>query len=900
MGLQTNFYDTQIYFAITFNGYSNYILEPKNWNKVLEHIPRDPKYYGFWSDFLEDKYGLTFTFLEDEGLTGGGQILKTIYETLGQGANSEVYFSVGILNSNTPQLINKWKINLNIYNCENPGGVSSSIEKMPFQGKLRARMGSSCTTNGYATVDGELLNPINTLQLRMHSKTLLERTTATTDSPEDSNEIPGNLITYLVVQPDLSNQVSSELNQVYQQPLVLIDTASTTPASSGTPADPHVSALDPTSLNPLTSAISQYTAEFSGILSINFSGSSELWWYKAVGTGSQWWNVTARVIIQRAGVVVNVICAGDANTTGTGTQILSCNTGGSPVPTSPIVGVYGVNPPTGILPGVTGSTRTSNVCNHISNWNWGVTLNNIEVEAQDNIYLQLLFCPPFTTGGGSYLAFAQLINYSNNIIFQQLTVATGSTAECYRVFDYVSQQIEFLTGQKNALISKFFSPGGAGYKYVVTNGYAIRNYGSDIYKPKKSLQSTFNDLQSMFCLGIGIKKINNIEYVVIEDLLSFFSTNVIARYYDTFAWKTGHNSSFCYNKIQLGYNKNEGLNYIMEDEFNTQGEYLLQFLKYGDNTLQIKCDIIASGYLAEIQRRNQYISNPGQSIQNDNDLFIFATSEPCRFLQIEISVLSTGSLTANFGFGLTSMALMQGDTFVTDSGANSGIIFTVISEIPGFPQIGIDAYYCSCSSLATDEITTTDFTIFPPSPNQVFAERNQPFLICQNVIDPSTIYNGRLSLKHILYNWRPLLGVGLEQVDPNSIDFSVSQIVTTLVKMNSLFTTKYISTEPNKGNVGDLTLVEINRENIKDYLKNGRSIFSPESSECKIKIGNNEMNILRMSLCGETGDDTKDFGGLVLKDDFGVNWFCHVMDIRYDIVKEIATLQVQKVNKVFG
>ena len=143
----------------------------------------------------------------------------------------------------------------------------------------------------------------------------------------------------------------------------------------------------------------------------------------------------------------------------------------------------------------------------------------------------------------------------------------------------------------------------------------------------------------------------------------------------------------------------------------------------------------------------------------------------------------------------------------------------------------------------------------------------------------------------------PIIGVGLYFTDPLSQDYEVSQIVTTLVKMNSLFTTKFLSTEQNKGNIGNLTVTEINREKISNYYNPNKIIYSPISSTCQIKIGNNQMNTIRFALSGSLNDSTKDNGGLELRDDFGLMWFCHVESIHYDPVGQIAELVVHKVRQ---
>lgn len=929
--IKTNLYDNRIYFAIIYNNVYNYIIEPSGWDNISNRIPRDPKWYGFTSDFLEDKYGMMFTFIKSKYLTGGGEILKSIYETVGQGPNSDVFFEIGVMQTNTPLPTNRWRINLNEYTCENPGGVSTSIEKMPFQAKYRARSSAKCTVNDYANMDGDLLSQISSWQLRLHSKTLQEESSCLSDDLQTSNQITDDDELYYCLQPDQSDLQVNELSNVFSQPVGLIVMGSD-PNTSGTPEPPSTAAILSTD-HPYFENINQYTALYSGSLNISWQGSAILYYY-INGGNAILWQCTPRVIIQRSvnGNTTMIVAA-----VGT-TQTLRTDV----TPTPPLVAAFPfpINGPSQqyILPGVVGSTDRAR-SNQVSGWSWDENFQNIQIESGDLVYVHIIFSPPFA---GTHLPtiFMQVDAYTNQITYTQLTVGKGSVCESFRAYDIIEQMIENLTGQKNGLQSTFFSPGGKGYGYLFSNGYGIRNYGGIAYKFKESLDSFLESLQSIFCLGKAFQIINGVEKMVIEELPFFFQNTVIGVFAKTFGWKTIYSNAYCFNKVLIGFTKYEGLNLIQQDEFCTEGSYLLQFLKYVSNEFNQKSGIIASGYLLEEQRRNQFLSNPGQKLTNDDDVFIVATSEPNIFKSLVISLVNSSK---RAGFFLSSMALQAGDQFfyvvpnwvaatyayayvvkdggtyyfcsvlsgnfvssvaphldltnwTSGGGLNDGVIFTIDSEVDGYPIIGEDVY--TITTAPTDELFCYDIQIIPPSPNQIYAERNQPFKICEGVLDPSTIYNGRLSLAHILYNWRSLFGVGLSSVDVNSKDYSVSQIVTTLVKMNSLFTTQFLETERFKGNIGDKVVTELNRIRIKDYLSNGTNIFTHTGAMCQIKIGWNEMNVIRQALCGETQNSLIDYGGIVLGDDLGNYWFCHVMDIQYNFVKQIADLKVQIVRQV--
>ncbi len=494
---------------------------------------------------------MTFSFIKDKPypftpgkyITGGGDILKAIFETPGQGQNAEVYFSFGVMNSNTPQQINSWRVNLNVYNCDY-GGVTTSIEKLPFQGKLRARMSGICTINDYANMDGELLSPISTWQMRLHSKTLLENSESLSPNSQDSTQYyDGGCVAYdIIVQPDQTNLAPNELSDVFAQPMGLINTGVLTSDALGSTV--------------FTDTLNQYSVKFGGNLTVKFSGSTSFIWWEGNFANVNTWNFTPRLVVQRlvAGVLTII-----SVTNGT-TQVLGSSFPGFAFPFNIATSGHA-----NLLPMLTTSLARNNTC-YIPEIDWNETFSNITVEANDNVYVELFIFNTLNGGGPTvgtdHGLQIQLTNYLNDIKYSQFTYAPATTADGYRVFDFLSSLLENTTGQPNALISKYFSPNGPGYKFMLTNGYAIRNYGANIYQPKMDIQSCLNSLQAIFCLYVGIRKLNNIEYLVVESVNDAFNNNVIATFANTSDWMDNNNAAVCYNKVRLGYNKYEGLNLI--------------------------------------------------------------------------------------------------------------------------------------------------------------------------------------------------------------------------------------------------------------------------------------------------------------------------------------------------
>jgi hypothetical protein len=983
--IQTNIYDDYIYFTLQFRDNSTNILqpvskvlEPMNWDKILNRIPRDPSMYGFWSDFLEDKYGLTFTFASDEkGLNGGGQFLKDIYETYGDQA--EVYFTLGANN----QPIKSWRVNLEEYelldgsDTSDYGGVQLSIEKMPFQGKLKSRLNTVCQINNVINIDGDLLTQIPVETLRLHSKTLLEETAFSSQNYQTSNNYGGDsypndgepMAHDLIIQPDQSNSTIQELDSVFNQPMGFIDSFQDDGTSLNTPKAP----TDTSTVNLINGEylqnVNQFTPDYSGQLNIAWSGSSVIYTAGQLTTGVGRFivNLCPRLVQFRQDgqgqwQLVQIV-AGSINTLSNNNTELGPDINPFGSGANPSVFPFDINSASQqyILPSIEATlepisalrsaTSGFGIVTRYNGYNWNENFS-VTVEAGDLIFVHIVGLQwnstDFRTTISNKNILIQFDEFINTITYSQQTTAPATTSDGYRIFDIVNQLLENITGQQNSLKSSFFSEGGFGYKYLLTNGYAIRNFNAIINQPKTTLQSIINSLQAYFCLGIGIQEFvdeygNFTEYLLVESVSDIFKTLEIERYTDTFGWIEKHNPDWCFNKVELGDNTWQGINYLMEDEFNTKANYEVQWRKYGDNILSKLSDIISSGYLIEEQRRNQFMLNSNQSWQNDEAMFIIATAEPCVFKAITITAINLLQYNTFSPFFSTIptiyftqiMALLTGDV-VSFTYLSHTYSVVIASSVTGYPQIGADAYelnsqgdwvsvqaylanqitfdvtgnalYIAINNITSSTrpgldsanwlkwlfLTTQDVTITPPSPNQVFAERNNPFAICSGVIDPSTIYNGRLSRKHILYNWMPVIGIGLYFVDPSSQDYRVSQIVTTLARMNSKFTSQFLSSEPNKGNAGVFILNEFNREYIKQYLSAGGVLFTPVEFECNIKIGWNDVQVIRKALCGETGNPDIDFGGLTLKDSSGDFWFCHITDLSYDFVKQICTLKGQK------
>lgn len=884
----TNLYDFQCYFGLLIDGVLTEILEPDGWNSIQLHSPRNKDYYGFTADFIEDNLGMLFTYAKgatypgQKNITGGAEILYNLYETIGNEALVIFQFGQKVGQQFNP--LYQGKVNLNVY-YRDFGGVSTSVEKMPFQATFLARKGAPVTINNFQTFDLEKLTPITTWQLRLHSQALQETSQGTVTTVQDSNLLlfSAHPSSYVTMQPDTSNQTISELNTFISAPLGLID-------ETATPI--------------ITEELFQFQAQFAGSTNVQFSGSINAYFFLWGNVGpapghapivNHWaWTIAPRMIIQRlvAGAYVTISDVTDSS------QALFYDPNSYPDNI-----VYPAIDPH-LFSGID-ATDYDKLVGVNYTWTNSPAFQGISLLPLDRVYINLDFQWSNPGGLGVTNLTQMVISKAVDVLtITQVTLAPSTTANGFRVLDVLNQMMECITGQQNAVISDFFSPGGAGYNYMLLNGFSIRGYGGQAYSFRKDLESLISDLQAVFCLGYGFSTINGIEYLRIDTVDKFFNpNNIILKIGNSFEWKDGHGSEWIYNEVQLGYSRYAKDELQMLEAFCTDASYLFQVSRTHTNTLQKTTALVADGNTLEFARRSQFLQNASNDNTFDDDIFLIALTNGNTFSSVALSFVgaaflgpSGGNLSIIFP---ENFSLIPGDRVSVTSGPYAGFTFTVFAQLVGYPTItGQDGYSFTDSVPVGTIASTCNITVIPCAPNVVFAEANEPFAICENVLDPGSIYNGRISNKHVLFNWLPILSISLYFAQANNPDLNVAQIHTTQTKNNRLFTTQFLPTEPYKSYAGELVLQEFANVNNTDYLQNA-AVFTPKGGECKAYVGWNEYAILKAALSQETGNPSLDGGGIVVNDDLGNFWFCHVMDVSYNPVEQIAQFQLQKVRQYF-
>lgn len=193
------------------------------------------------------------------------------------------------------------------------------------------------------------------------------------------------------------------------------------------------------------------------------------------------------------------------------------------------------------------------------------------------------------------------------------------------VFDTI---VKSITNNCIALLSDFFGrtdgvgshgvDGCAGLNCVTTGIHVRQITNPDKAKLSMSLQQSFEDMSSIYNLGMGVKKILSQLYLIIEPARYFYDTNVVLTFDNVPNIKVRFDETLCANKLSIGYNQWESEITNGQDEIMTKREF--------GNDLPIKnelskySELIASNYATELARR---VGNTSEDFKYDSNNFIY-------------------------------------------------------------------------------------------------------------------------------------------------------------------------------------------------------------------------------------------------------------------------------------
>lgn len=211
MAKQQNLFEYDNFFNLIAYGISYPIAEPIGFDSANISGSRDKDFFGFNYEFI-DSDKLTLTFREGDGM----EIVQSVYNL--NGSDGKILFEYGFRHLGARNVEFLGTLNLNNYKVTDQG-VSCSIEKILFDGKLRSRSETKINFNRTTDLDGNPVTPPPAMSIKMHSKKIvkngrLESTFPVADMLEHFFQHNINWIQF-----DSTNVVKSEVDDLFSYPL---------------------------------------------------------------------------------------------------------------------------------------------------------------------------------------------------------------------------------------------------------------------------------------------------------------------------------------------------------------------------------------------------------------------------------------------------------------------------------------------------------------------------------------------------------------------------------------------------------------------------------------------------------------------------------------------------------
>lgn len=437
----------------------------------------------------------------------------------------------------------------------------------------------------------------------------------------------------------------------------------------------------------------------------------------------------------------------------------------------------------------------------------------------------------------------------------------NSFADTYDPFDSINHVLEVINDTNNVLESTFLSSTAEGMR--LTNGYKIRDFSTR--NVITSFKTLFNNwLQPTFGLGYAIYDDSGTFKVLMERYEEFYQNDEI--YYiediEDGSFQITTDKTFRFNEINIGYkdypkstdeNKSNNL-----DEFNTEHDLVtpIQTIKKKKDYIS---DVIASGYLIENSRREQFKEVPEDSVTNDSKVFCINSIDDDAYEDLTMSFLQAVGPIYFIDINATYLNLSIGDVITISNSASNNKAFTIeeISfNLNGNVNFLLGVRLTVTESNTIDNIDTG--VTLTKSSSFLRALRNEEFVTLNNVISPETVYNVGLNPKYMLFNQSPLINSGF---NPKS---GADLVKTQDVKLNEDMQCRFASGEggyildPDRETVtmdGNLTLNQLN---------NYGRLFTGNLIKFTTSIGYDNVLLIRDAYLNQASTDN--FGYLRVND----------------------------------
>jgi len=387
-----------------------------------------------------------------------------------------------------------------------------------------------------------------------------------------------------------------------------------------------------------------------------------------------------------------------------------------------------------------------------------------EMEATDS--LMLFFT--FDSNGGDLDEWLIDVEFSNmeslKLEVDAITSDQDSLAVTYSTADILDNIVESMTESQGTFDkTRTFVQNLDDLRQ--TSGYALRNFERENTLPNTvftSFNQQFKDfLKPLLGAGYAIVDVGGSKKLILEHRDFFYQEDLV--YTITTIEKDSYSIEkdldLVYNAISSGYktypkstdeNKDGNL-----EEYNTLHEYSTPIKRHKD-TLDLKVDLIASGYKINNQRKEQYSEKPPVTVSDDDKMFLVKTrttddNNTQYYKSIDLEVLNPvdddSPSYAEFIFRQGTgdyVDLRVGDSFTTTHlpSNDNGSVYEVQAVIRRNGNKVLKCYrFGGITSEARTAYTDFSFTFTAFAGAGVRAERNEPFDILTNITRPDTVYN---------------------------------------------------------------------------------------------------------------------------------------------------------------
>lgn len=227
--------------------------------------------------------------------------------------------------------------------------------------------------------------------------------------------------------------------------------------------------------------------------------------------------------------------------------------------------------------------------------------------------------------------FVQFIYPDENYLnWEEYNMGTASLCRGVYIYDFLDRIVTKVTGQANKVKSDYFEYGGCEWNHLITTGLFIRN-GQLLEEAEPQIPTTFQKffegIDKIFCLGWEFEKDGNDWCIRIEPRSYFYQRQVISTFANVSGITRRPYLDNVFGSITVGYTdnwKNTALSGIFE--LHTERTYFARNKAMENGTtkkLDLRSEIIASGYAIEYSRRLQFFEDNSATSDRPNDYELF-------------------------------------------------------------------------------------------------------------------------------------------------------------------------------------------------------------------------------------------------------------------------------------